>query len=55
LYKESLILKFNDISINDVARVGGKNASLDEMFNRLYGVLPLVYWLEPPLCIFLFN
>lgn len=34
---ESLIMKFNDISINDVARVGGKNASLGEMFNRLSG------------------
>ncbi|OQP63775.1 phosphoenolpyruvate synthase [Niastella vici] len=34
---ESLIMKFDDISINDVARVGGKNASLGEMFNRLSG------------------
>ncbi|MBO9201572.1 MULTISPECIES: phosphoenolpyruvate synthase [Niastella] len=32
---ESLIMKFNDISINDVARVGGKNASLGELFNQL--------------------
>jgi pyruvate, water dikinase len=32
---ESLIMKFNEICINDVARVGGKNASLGEMFNRL--------------------
>ena len=28
-------MKFNEICINDVARVGGKNASLGEMFNRL--------------------
>jgi pyruvate,water dikinase len=34
---ESLVMKFNDICINDVARVGGKNASLGEMFNRLAG------------------
>src|SRR5689334_24858719 len=34
---ESLIMKFTDISINDVAKVGGKNASLGEMFNRLPG------------------
>ncbi|THU39554.1 phosphoenolpyruvate synthase [Niastella caeni] len=34
---ESLIMTFNNISINDVARVGGKNASLGEMFNRLSG------------------
>jgi pyruvate, water dikinase len=34
---ESLVMKFNDISINDVVRVGGKNASLGEMFNRLAG------------------
>jgi len=32
---ETLVLKFADININDVARVGGKNASLGEMFNRL--------------------
>ncbi len=32
---ESLIMKFSDISIDDVAKVGGKNASLGEMFNRL--------------------
>src|SRR5689334_14566309 len=32
---ESLIMKFTDISINDVAKVGGKNASLGEMFNKL--------------------
>lgn len=30
-------MKFNDISINDVPKVGGKNASLGEMFNRLSG------------------
>jgi pyruvate,water dikinase len=30
-------MKFNEISINDVARVGGKNASLGEMINRLAG------------------
>lgn len=29
------IMKFADIGINDVAKVGGKNASLGEMFNRL--------------------
>jgi pyruvate,water dikinase len=28
-------MKFNEISITDVARVGGKNASLGEMFNQL--------------------
>jgi pyruvate, water dikinase len=28
-------MKFSEITINDVARVGGKNASLGEMFNRL--------------------
>ncbi|HEY8894529.1 MAG TPA: PEP/pyruvate-binding domain-containing protein [Niastella sp.] len=32
---ESFIIKFKDISINDVAKVGGKNASLGEMFNKL--------------------
>lgn len=32
---ESLVMKFSDISIADVPRVGGKNASLGEMFNRL--------------------
>src|SRR4051812_48362106 len=32
---ESLVMKFKDISINDVARVGGKNASLGELFNQL--------------------
>lgn len=32
---ESLVMKFSDISITDVSRVGGKNASLGEMFNRL--------------------
>jgi pyruvate,water dikinase len=30
-------MKFSDITINDVAKVGGKNASLGEMFNRLSG------------------
>lgn len=34
---ESLIMKFIEIGINDVAKVGGKNASLGEMFNRLPG------------------
>ncbi|OQP59042.1 phosphoenolpyruvate synthase [Niastella populi] len=34
---ESLIMKFSDISIGDVAKVGGKNASLGEMYNRLSG------------------
>lgn len=28
-------MKFSEISIDDVARVGGKNASLGEMYNRL--------------------
>lgn len=32
---ESLIMKFKDIRITDVARVGGKNASLGELFNQL--------------------
>lgn len=32
---EPLTMKFADIGINDVGRVGGKNASLGEMFNRL--------------------
>lgn len=31
------ILKFNEIGAGDVARVGGKNASLGEMFNQLSG------------------
>ncbi len=31
----SLIKQFNKISINDIAVVGGKNASLGEMFNQL--------------------
>lgn len=30
-----LILFFNQISINDIAKVGGKNASLGEMYNQL--------------------
>lgn len=30
-----LILLFNQISINDIAKVGGKNASLGEMYNQL--------------------
>ncbi len=34
---EPLIMQFKDISIQDVARVGGKNASLGEMFNQLAG------------------
>ena len=29
------IVPFSEISIRDVARVGGKNASLGEMFNHL--------------------
>ena len=29
------IKKFSDISINDVALVGGKNSSLGEMFSKL--------------------
>jgi len=31
----SLILFFNQISISDIAKVGGKNASLGEMYNQL--------------------
>ena len=31
----SLIKRFNEININDIAIVGGKNASLGEMFNKL--------------------
>jgi len=31
----NLIIKFNEISAGDVAKVGGKNASLGEMYNRL--------------------
>ena len=29
------ILPFSDISMKDLARVGGKNASLGEMYNKL--------------------
>ena len=32
---KSLIIKFSEIGINDVALVGGKNASLGEMYNEL--------------------
>jgi pyruvate,water dikinase len=32
---EKFIKKFGEISINDIAEVGGKNASLGEMFNHL--------------------
>ncbi|MBF4507637.1 phosphoenolpyruvate synthase [Flavobacterium sp. JLP] len=32
---EKYILKFNQIEINDVNKVGGKNASLGEMYNNL--------------------
>jgi pyruvate,water dikinase len=32
---EPLVMRFKDISINDVARVGGKNASLGELYNKL--------------------
>src|SRR5687768_16022480 len=32
---EPLVMKFAAISINDVAKVGGKNASLGEMYNQL--------------------
>ena len=32
---ESLIKTFNEISIKDIANVGGKNASLGEMYNNL--------------------
>lgn len=32
---ESIIMKFTDIGINDIAKVGGKNASLGEMYNQL--------------------
>ena len=32
---KSLIKKFSEIGINDVALVGGKNASLGEMYNEL--------------------
>lgn len=32
---EPLVMKFKDIDINDVPRVGGKNASLGEMYNQL--------------------
>lgn len=32
---QKLILKFNEISIKDVGLVGGKNASLGEMFSKL--------------------
>jgi len=31
----NIILFFNQISINDIAKVGGKNASLGEMYNQL--------------------
>jgi pyruvate,water dikinase len=34
---ESLIMKFSEICIDDIARVGGKNASLGEMYNQLKG------------------
>jgi len=33
--KQKYILKFSDISIKDLPQVGGKNASLGEMFNNL--------------------
>ncbi|MBE8726052.1 PEP/pyruvate-binding domain-containing protein [Flavobacterium hungaricum] len=32
---EKYILKFNQIGINDISKVGGKNASLGEMYNNL--------------------
>ncbi|MCV2484298.1 phosphoenolpyruvate synthase [Flavobacterium sp. SH_e] len=32
---EKLILKFNEIGIDDINKVGGKNASLGEMYNNL--------------------
>lgn len=32
---EKYILKFNHIGINDIGKVGGKNASLGEMYNNL--------------------
>ena len=31
----SLVKLYNEININDTAFVGGKNASLGEMFNKL--------------------
>lgn len=34
---EPLVMKFAAIGINDVAKVGGKNASLGEMYNQLAG------------------
>lgn len=36
-YMSELILKFSEIGISDVAKVGGKNSSLGEMFNNLSG------------------
>ena len=33
--EQKLILSFNEISIKDVPLVGGKNASLGEMFSKL--------------------
>jgi len=33
---ESLVLDFKEIGSEDVARVGGKNASLGELFHRLH-------------------
>ena len=33
--KQKYISKFSDISINDIDKVGGKNASLGEMINNL--------------------
>ena len=32
---EKYILKFSEIGINDINKVGGKNASLGEMYNNL--------------------
>jgi pyruvate,water dikinase len=32
---EPLVMRFKNIGINDVARVGGKNASLGELYNQL--------------------
>ena len=35
---DNFIKKFNEISIHDIPSVGGKNASLGEMFSKLSGI-----------------
>ena len=45
-----LVLWYNQLGMNDVDRVGGKNASLGEMITNLSGmVFPYLTGLPPPL------